>query len=314
MTFVRSTEIPDLKTHVRGKVRDVYDLDDALLLVTSDRLSAFDVVLPGGIPDKGKVLTQVSKFWFDRTTDIVENHLITVDADEIIERLKQAGVKDAPSYRDVIKGRSILGRKAKQIPIECVVRGYLSGSAWKEYKDLLAQAGDADTVVLHGVQLPTNLVESDRLAEPVFTPATKETDGHDINISADQARDIVGKELVDKLEELSLTIYNRAAEYARTRGIIIADTKFEFGLLDDKIILIDELLTPDSSRFWATTDYEPGRSQDSFDKQYVRDYLETLDWDKSYPGPELPPDVVERTSQRYREAYSRLVGEELPAD
>ncbi|MBI2842397.1 MAG: phosphoribosylaminoimidazolesuccinocarboxamide synthase [Armatimonadetes bacterium] len=310
-TIVRSSDISGLKKHITGKVRDVYDLGDSLLLVASDRLSAFDVVLPGGIPDKGRVLTQLSLFWFDMTRNIVENHVITADADEIIEHMKKAGVEDAEDYRDSIEGRTILGKKAEQIPIECVVRGYLSGSAWKEYKELLANAKDTDTVTLHGVTLPTTLVESDRLPEPVFTPATKESSGHDINISAEQARDVVGKELVDELERLSLAIYNKASDYARTRGIIISDTKFEFGLRDGKIILIDEILTPDSSRFWAVADYEPGRPQAAFDKQFVRDYLETLDWDKTYPGPTLPPDIVEKTSERYREAYRRIVGKEL---
>lgn len=311
---VRSTDIPGLKKHITGKVRDVYDLGDELLLVASDRLSAFDVVLPGGIPDKGRVLTQLSLFWFEMTKDIVENHVITADADKIVARLAECGVPDVASYREVVEGRSILGKKAESIPIECVVRGYLAGSAWKEYKQLLAESNGADSVVLHGVTLPTDLIESDKLPEPVFTPSTKESSGHDINISADQARDMAGKELVDELERLSLAIYNKASGYARSRGIIISDTKFEFGMKDGKIILIDELLTPDSSRFWAVADYVPGRSQDAFDKQFVRDYLETLDWDKTYPGPTLPADIVEKTSERYREAYRRIVGKELPRE
>lgn len=311
MTFVRSTDIDGLKKHITGKVRDVYDLGDSLLLVASDRLSAFDVVLPEGIPDKGRVLTQISLFWFEMTKDIVENHVITADADEIVEHLKSAGVPDEAQYRDMLKGRSMLGKKAQGVPIECIVRGYLSGSAWKDYKELVANSGGASSVTLHGVTLPSNLVESEKLPEPVFTPSTKESSGHDINISADQARDIVGKELVDELERLSLAIYNKAADYARTRGIIISDTKFEFGLRDGKIILIDEVLTPDSSRFWAADDYEPGRPQDAFDKQFVRDYLETLDWDKTYPGPVLPEDVVQNTRARYLEAYKRIVGKDL---
>ncbi|HOK52875.1 MAG TPA: phosphoribosylaminoimidazolesuccinocarboxamide synthase [Armatimonadota bacterium] len=313
MTFVRSTELPGVAKHVTGKVRDVYDLGDSLLLVASDRLSAFDVVLPGGIPDKGKVLTQISLFWFDKTRDIVENHLITANADEIVVRLADAGVPDAASHRETIRGRSILGRKAEQIPIECIVRGYLAGSAWKEYKELLAgNNGDRSCVSLHGIRLPVDMVESAQLPEPVFTPSTKASSGHDENISVDQARNIVGKEIVDELQRLSLEIYTKASEYARTRGIIIADTKFEFGILDEKIILIDEILTPDSSRFWAVDDYQPGRSQDSFDKQFVRDYLLTLDWDKTYPGPELPEEIVRKTSERYKEAYLRLTGHKLP--
>ncbi|MEN6520186.1 MAG: phosphoribosylaminoimidazolesuccinocarboxamide synthase [Armatimonadota bacterium] len=312
MTIVRSTDLPGVQKFITGKVRDVYDLGDSLLLVTSDRLSAFDVVLPDGIPDKGKVLTQLSLFWFDMTGDIVDNHLITADADEIVARLKKSGMPDADEYRETLRGRSMLGAKAKSVPIECVVRGYLAGSAWNEYKRLVAKAGSTDTVTLYGVTLPSNLVESDRLPQPVFTPSTKESSGHDINISADQARDIIGKEIVDELERLSLTIYKKASEYTLSRGIIISDTKFEFGILDGKIILIDEVLTPDSSRFWDAADYEPGRSQLSFDKQFVRDYLETLDWNKTYPGPELPEEIIEKTSARYREAYRRIVGKELP--
>jgi phosphoribosylaminoimidazole-succinocarboxamide synthase len=308
---VRSTDIPGLTKYVTGKVRDVYDMGDTLLLVASDRLSAFDVVLPDGIPDKGRVLTQLSMFWFEMTRDIVEGHVLTADADEIVSELKMAGVPGAENYRDTLEGRTMLGKKAKTVPIECVVRGYLSGSAWKDYKKLVASADGAATVDLHGVTLPTTLVESDKLPEPVFTPSTKESSGHDINISADQARDIVGKELVDELERLSLAIYKKATEYALSRGIIIADTKFEFGIRDGKIILIDEVLTPDSSRFWDVDDYEPGRPQASFDKQFVRDYLETLDWGKTYPGPELPEDIIEKTSERYREAYLRIVGKKL---
>lgn len=312
ISMIRETEIPGIKKHITGKVRDVYDLEDSLLLVASDRLSAFDVVLPGGIPDKGRVLTQLSLFWFELTKDIVENHVITADADEIVARLADAGVPNAGDFRDMLAGRSMLGKKAESIPIECVVRGYLAGSAWKEYKQLVSENKGAKTIVLHGVTLPANLIESERLPEPVFTPSTKESNGHDINISADQARDMAGKELVDELERLSLAIYNKASEYARTRGIIISDTKFEFGMRDGKIILIDEVLTPDSSRFWAVDDYAPGRPQDAFDKQFVRDYLETLDWDKTYPGPTLPYDIVAKTRARYREAYLRLVGRELP--
>lgn len=314
MTIVRSTDLPGVRKFITGKVRDVYDLGDSLLLVTSDRLSAFDVVLPGGIPDKGRVLTQLSLFWFGMTHNIVDNHLITSDVDEIIARLGKSGMSSAEDYREILRGRSMLGVKAKSIPIECVVRGYLAGSAWNEYKRLKKESNGIDTITLHGVTLSSNLVESDRLPEPVFTPSTKESSGHDINISADQARDIVGKELVDELERLSLAIYKKASDYALSRGIIISDTKFEFGILDDKIILIDEVLTPDSSRFWDAADYEPGKPQQSFDKQFVRDYLETLDWDKTYPGPELPDEIVEKTGDRYREAYRRIVGKELPED
>jgi len=309
---VRSIEIPGLKKHITGKVRDVYDLGDSLLLVASDRLSAFDVVLPGGIPDKGRVLTQLSLFWFDLTKDIVENHVITADVDEIVARLESAGVPNAAQYRDILDGRSMLGVKAEPVPIECVVRGYLSGSAWKEYRELVAGSNGCGSVKLHGVTLPADLVESAKLPQPVFTPATKATTGHDENISAERAREIAGKEIVDELERLSLAIYEKASDYAASRGIIISDTKFEFGLRDGRIILIDEILTPDSSRFWPADDYEPGRDQVSFDKQFVRNYLLTLDWDKTYPGPELPAEIVEKTSERYREAYRRLTGRELP--
>ncbi len=311
MTLVRSTDIPGLKKHITGKVRDVYDLGDSLLLVASDRLSAFDVVLPGGVADKGRVLTQISVFWFEMTKDIVENHVITTDADEIVGYLKEAGVADAEQYRDMLDGRAMLGKKAQGVPIECIVRGYLAGSGWKDYQALVAASNGAETVTLHGVTLPSSMVESQQMPEPAFTPSTKASSGHDENISADKAREIVGKELVDELERLSLAIYKKASEYARERGIIICDTKFEFGIRDGKVILIDEVLTPDSSRFWAEADYVPGKSQDAFDKQFVRDYLETLDWDKTYPGPELPEDVVNNTRARYLEAYKRLVGKEL---
>lgn len=313
MKAVRSIDIPGLKKHTSGKVRDVYDLGDSLLIAASDRLSAFDVVLPGGIPDKGRVLTQISMFWFEKTKHIVDNHAITSDTDEIVEILeKKCGLQNASDYRDILRDRAMIGRKAKAVPIECVIRGYLSGSAWNEYKELVAKCGNSGEIDLHGVKLPSDMVESQKLPEPVFTPATKETSGHDVNISADEARHIVGKELVDELERLSLAVYKEASEYAMTRGFIIADTKFEFGIIDDKIILIDEILTPDSSRFWSVETYEPGRPQEAFDKQFVRDYLLTLDWDKTYPGPELPEEIVLKTRERYLEAYRRLVGHDLP--
>jgi len=310
--IVTSTDIEGLPKHAAGKVRDIYDLGDALLMVATDRISAFDVVLPTGIPDKGKVLTQISLFWFDMIRDIVENHLVTADIDEIIDRIRVAGVAEPERYRELLEGRSMVVVKAKPCPIECVVRGYLAGSAWKEYSALLAAAGRRGPIVLHGVELPPDMVESQKMPQPVFTPATKESTGHDVNISAQRAREIVGEDIGRQLEALSLAIYNRASEYAAERGIIISDTKFEFGELDDgRLILIDELLTPDSSRFWAADRYEPGRSQPSFDKQFVRDYLLTLDWDKTYPGPELPPEIVSKTAEKYREAYRRIVGKDL---
>lgn len=309
--IVTSTDIKGLKKHATGKVRDVYDLGDSLLIVASDRLSAFDVVLPTGIPDKGKVLTQISMFWFDMTKDVVENHVITANIDEILDRTKAAGAQDAEKYREELDGRSMVVVKTKPYPIECVVRGYLSGSAWKEYSALKKASGNGDNIVLHGVELTSDMLESQKLPKPVFTPSTKESEGHDQNISAQRAREIVGQEAGAQLEAISLAVYKRASEYAAERGVIIADTKFEIGAIDDRMILIDEVLTPDSSRFWDAKTYEPGKSQPSFDKQFVRDYLLTLDWDKTYPGPELPAEIIEKTADKYREAYRRIVGKEL---
>ena len=309
--IVTTTDIAGLKKHVTGKVRDVYDLGDSLLILATDRLSAFDVVLPTGIPDKGKVLTQISLFWFDMTSDVVENHVITSELDVIIDRIGKAGAQDPRRHREILDGRSMITAKANPCPIECVVRGYLSGSAWKEYSALRAASGDGESVVLHGVDLPADMVESDKLPQPIFTPATKESSGHDINISAQEACKIVGEDVGRQLETISLAVYKRASEYAAGRGIIIADTKFEIGELEGKLILIDEALTPDSSRFWDAQVYEPGKPQPSFDKQFVRDYLLTLDWDQTYPGPELPGEIVEKTAGKYREAYRRIVGRTL---
>ncbi len=309
--IVTSTEIPGLKRFVTGKVRDVYDLGDALLIVATDRISAFDVVLPTGIPDKGRVLTQLSLFWFELTREIVDNHLITADTDEILERIAAAGARDAEQYRNLLDGRSMVTAKAKAVPIECVVRGYLSGSAWKEYSALKAASGNVETIVLHGIELPGDMMESDKLPRPIFTPATKESSGHDVNISAAQASGLVGSELAREIESLSLAVYAKASAYAANRGVIIADTKFEFGHVDGTLILIDEVLTPDSSRFWDAQTYSPGKGQPSFDKQFVRDYLLTLDWDQTYPGPELPEEIVTKTAEKYREAYRRIVGKEL---
>lgn len=309
--IVTSTNIGGLRKHVTGKVRDVYDLGDKLLIVATDRISAFDVVLPTPIPDKGKVLTQMSVFWFDLTKDIVDNHLITADVDEILVRIGEAGVQEPERYRELLDGRSMLVVKTKPVPIECVVRGYLAGSAWKEYSALKGAASGNQPIVLHGVELPADMIECQKLPQPVFTPATKETTGHDINISAQEAINIVGDKIGRQLETLSLALYKRASEYAAERGIIISDTKFEFGEIDDSLILIDEILTPDSSRFWDAELYTPGQSQPSFDKQFVRDYLLSLDWNLQYPGPELPEDVVAKTAEKYREAYKRLVGKPL---
>jgi len=309
--IVTSTDIQGLKKHITGKVRDVYDLGDWLLIVASDRLSAFDVVLPTGIPDKGRVLTQMSLFWFDLTKDIVTNHLITADTNEVLDRIGKAGVSDTERYREALDGRSMITVKASPCPIECVVRGYLAGSAWKEYCALQNASGDSAPIVLHGVELPGDMMESQKLPRPVFTPATKESSGHDINISAARACEIVGDDVGTQLQELSLAVYAKASAYAAQRGIIISDTKFEFGERDGGLILIDEVLTPDSSRFWDAALYKPGQGQPSFDKQFVRDYLLTLDWDQTYPGPELPPEIVEKTAEKYREAYRRLTGREL---
>ena len=305
---ITSTNIQALKKFRTGKVRDVYDLGEELLIVATDRLSAFDVVMPTGIPDKGRVLTQISLFWFDLTKDVVENHLITADTGEIVKRLAALGVSNAESLRDTLDGRSMIVKKTEPFPVECVVRGYLSGSAWKEYKGQPASNGPVN---LYGIELPANLVESDKLPEPIFTPATKAESGHDINITQTQAADMIGKDAADILHNKTLGIYQRASQYASSRGIIIADTKFEFGRMGDKIIVIDEVLTPDSSRFWDVATYKPGGAQPSFDKQYVRDWLDSIKFNREYPGPELPEEVVRNTSQKYREAYRRIVGREL---
>jgi phosphoribosylaminoimidazole-succinocarboxamide synthase len=289
------TEFPDLKLHASGKVRDVYDIDDQqLLFIASDRISAFDYVLATGIPHKGRVLNQISLFWFDYLADIVPNHLITAD----VERYPAAARK----YADQLRGRSMLVRRAAMFPVECVVRGYISGSAWKEYKA---------TGKVSGITLPAGLKESDAFPEPIFTPSTKATTGHDENISFDQMCEIVGVETASHLRDLTLRVYKKAASYARQRGIIIADTKFEFGRTSQGITLADEVLTPDSSRFWPADKYQPGRAQDSYDKQYVRDYLEQIHWNKQPPAPALPADVARRTSEKYLEAYSQLTGRKL---
>jgi phosphoribosylaminoimidazole-succinocarboxamide synthase len=274
-----------------GKVREVYEVGSDLLVVATDRISAYDSILPDGIPNKGRVLTQISVYWFDHLRGIVGNHLITADAGEYPAKLKK--------HKSVLSGRSMLVRRAEVFPIECVVRGYLSGSAWKEYKK---------TGSVCGIKLPPGLVESSKLPEPIFTPATKAESGHDINISFEESVRIVGDENARKLRELSLAVYNKAAEHALSRGIIIADTKFEFGVIDGEIRLVDEVLTPDSSRFWPKDGYKPGGAQPSFDKQYVRDYLDKIGWDHSPPAPNLSGEVVAGTSRKYIEAYERITG------
>jgi phosphoribosylaminoimidazole-succinocarboxamide synthase len=279
----------------RGKVRDVYDVGDALLIVATDRISAFDVVMPNGIPGKGKILTAISNFWFRRFERQVENHLIATDVEKFPSNLR--------AFDDELRGRSMLVKKTRVVPIECVARGYLAGSGWKEYQK-------SQTVC--GIKLPAGLKLSDKLPAAIFTPATKEESGHDINITYEQMIERVGAGLADELRERTLRIYTQAAEYAASRGVIIADTKFEFGQLPDRrTILIDELLTPDSSRFWPADEYAPGEEQPSFDKQYVRNWLETQSWDKTPPAPRLPQDVVQGTRRRYLEAYEKLTGERL---
>lgn len=307
---ITSTDIKGLKKFISGKVRDVYDLDDELLIIATDRISAFDVIMPTGIPDKGKVLTQISLFWFDLTKDAVENHLITANTDAIIAKLVTMGVEDSVELRNIIDGRSMIVKKTECFPVECIVRGYLSGSAWKEYKALLKDS-TASTVNLNGIELPRDLKESDKLAETIFTPSTKAQSGHDINISQAQMIEILGESDAKALISKSLALYETAADYARSKGIIIADTKFEFGKLGDKIIVIDEVLTPDSSRFWDVDTYKPGGAQPSFDKQFVRDWLISIDFNKEPPGPVLPDDVVNQTSEKYHEAYKRITGKSL---
>ena len=289
------TDFPDLQLHASGKVRDVYSIgDQQLLFVATDRISAFDYILATGIPHKGRVLSQMSLFWFDFLADVVPNHLITADVDQYPQEVRK--------YADQLRGRSMLVQRAEMFPVECVVRGYISGSAWKEYKA---------TGKVSGIELPAGLKESDAFPEPIFTPSTKATSGHDENISFDQMCDIVGVETASHLRDLTLRVYKKAAAYALHRGIIIADTKFEFGRTAQGITLADEVLTPDSSRFWPADKYAPGRAQDSYDKQYVRDYLEQIHWNKQPPAPALPADVARRTSEKYLEAYFQLTGHKL---
>jgi phosphoribosylaminoimidazole-succinocarboxamide synthase len=289
---IRETQFAGLTPAARGKVRDIYDLGDKLLIVATDRLSAFDVVLPTPIPDKGRVLTQLSLFWFDLLKDVIPNHVLS------------AADFPAPfdAHREELAGRSMVVRKTQPLAIECVVRGYVSGSGWKDYRS---------TGKICGIALPQGLRESDRLPEPLFTPSTKATSGHDENISFEQAATLIGKDLAARVRDVSLEIYRRAAAYAEPRGVILADTKFEFGLSKGELIWIDEALTPDSSRFWPARQYKPGGAQPSFDKQFVRDYLERIQWPKTPPGPDLPSDVVAATRAKYREAYRILVGHEL---
>lgn len=292
---ILETNLPGIPFLSRGKVRDIYSVgEDKLLVVATDRLSAFDVIMAEPIPDKGRVLTQLSCFWFERFKDLVPTHFLTANLAEYPRELQ--------AYADQLEGRSMLVKKAEPFPIECVVRGYLAGSGWKEYRS---------NGTVCGIKLPAGLVESSRLEQPIFTPATKAQTGHDENISFEEAADQIGNAAAEKLRNLSIRVYMEARKYAEERGIIIADTKFEWGKLGDEIILIDEVLTPDSSRFWPKEGYASGRSQPSFDKQFVRDYLESTDWDKTPPPPPLPPEVIEKTSQKYRDAYRLLTGRSL---
>ena len=285
------TDMPDIAFLRNGKVRDIYEVEDYLLLIATDRISAFDVVLPNGIPGKGRVLTQISLYWFRQMEDVIKNHLVATE------------VKDYPAvcrkYADQLEGRSMLVKKARPMPVECIVRGYLSGSGWKEYKK-------SGTVC--GIKLPEGLVESSKLSSPIFTPSTKADEGHDMNISFEEMVKIVGKETGEKLRDVSLKVYTKARDLAEKKGIIIADTKFEFGMFDNQLILIDEVLTPDSSRFWSAKNYQPGKGQDSYDKQIVRDHLLSLDWDQTYPGPVLPEHIVEKAIARYKEIYEIITG------
>jgi phosphoribosylaminoimidazole-succinocarboxamide synthase len=291
-SVVWETNLAGAKLLSRGKVRDIYDLGGRLLLVATDRISAFDVVLPTPIPDKGRVLTQLSRFWFERLADVVPNHVLE----------DQDLPQELGAQREQLEGRSMLCRKTQPLPVECVVRGYLVGSGWKDYRA---------TGKVCGIPLPAGLRESDKLPEPLFTPSTKATQGHDENISLDEVVRQIGAALAERVRSISIEIYRRAAEYAAPRGILLADTKFEFGLVDGELIWIDEALTPDSSRFWPAAGYEPGRPQPSFDKQFVRDYLERIGWNKQAPGPDLPADVVSGTREKYREAYRLLAGHDL---
>jgi phosphoribosylaminoimidazole-succinocarboxamide synthase len=291
-SVIAQTDFAGLKLLGRGKVRDIYEVGDRLLIVATDRLSAFDVILPTPIPDKGRVLTQISLFWFDKLASVVPNHVISAK--------DFAG--ELALYASALEGRAMLVRRTEPIPIECVVRGYISGSGWKDYQK---------TGSVCGISLPKGLRESDRLPEPIFTPSTKATSGHDENISFDETVARIGGPLAEKLRDTSIAIYRRAVEHAAARGIIIADTKFEFGLVGDELIWIDEALTPDSSRFWPADQYAPGKAQPSFDKQFVRDHLERIGWNKQPPAPALPPDVVAATRGKYRDAYQRITGQAL---
>jgi phosphoribosylaminoimidazole-succinocarboxamide synthase len=289
MQTISTIELKGIPFFRRGKVREVYDLGENLLIISTDRVSCFDVILPTLIPEKGRLLTEISKFWFDYTKGIVANHLVSTDVNVYPKELEK--------YKMLLSGRSMLVKKAKPLPVECIVRGYISGSGWKDYQK---------TGSICGIKLPKGLQESEKLPEVIFTPSTKADVGHDENVSQDYIERQIGKDIADKIKSLSIAVYSKARDYAEKRGIIIADTKFEFGMIDNKIILIDEVLTPDSSRFWPKDKYQPGKAQPSFDKQFVRDYLETLEWDKTPPGPKLPDAIVKKTTEKYQQALDIL--------
>ena len=294
MSMQKDTDYIQFPVFIRGKVRNVYDLGDSLLMVVTDRISAFDVVFDELIPDKGKVLSSISAFWFDFTKDIIPNHVITTDPAKYPMGLS--------AHAEELKGRSMLVKKVNMLPVECIVRGYLEGSALKEYK--------AEGTV-GGIKMPEGMKQGDKLPAPMVTPSTKEESGHDINITFAQLEDLIGKEDAKQLADAALALYEKASAYALSKGIILADTKFEFGKIDGKLVIADEMFTPDSSRFWDLADYEPGRAQKSFDKQYLREWLETLDWDKTYPAPHLPEDIIEKTAAKYREAYRLITGKDI---
>ncbi len=292
--LIKDTDFIDQPVLAKGKVRNIYDLGDSLLLVVTDRISAFDVIFDELIPDKGRVLSSISAFWFDFTKDIIPNHVITTDVSKYPMGFDK--------YKEELEGRSMLVKKAEMLPAECIVRGYLEGSALKEYK----QSG-----TVGGIKMPEGMLQGDKLPEPLFTPSTKADEGHDINITYEQLVDLIGEADASALRDASLALYKKVSEFALTKGLILADTKFEFGKIDGVLTVCDEMFTPDSSRFWDAAEYEPGHAQKSFDKQFLREWLETLDWDKTYPAPTLPEDIIEKTAAKYRECYSRITGKEI---
>jgi len=292
--LINDTSFINLPLYIKGKVRNVYDLEDKLLIIVTDRISAFDVVFPNLIPNKGRVLNSISEFWFNYTSDIIGNHMITTDVSKYPSGLSQ--------FKDELQGRSMLVKKVKMVEAECIVRGYLEGSALKEYNK---------TGSVCGIKLPEGLKQCEKLPEPIFTPSTKAQEGHDENVTFEELSNRIGRELAEKLRDVSIALYNKASKHAESRGLILADTKFEFGMIDGELVVADEMFTPDSSRFWAMDEYEPGRPQKSFDKQFVREYLESINWDKQPPAPELPEDVVKKTEAKYIEAYERITGKKL---